>query len=286
MSFTSKATALYERVFTPRIVVTDLRRLYNQGEKRPYLRVGAVTGVSIVVGVLLDVFTPFQHVYLILRCFAAVGVAAGVFVGGHAVTLWLHERKRRAADPADPWVPLRFRSVFNYRNRLTIFVIGTTVCVVYATALLNRDWLYTFSYGVVFAIIYGLLVFLRKTTKELQLSALGVSAAPTDYDLLKRSRDAAAARRFKRRLKRQQRKVARVRRSRGATRAKQLQAKYDRENQQYQQGEKQHPDDGFSTVLHQVEEDTPGEKEKQQHSNEGLVSEGDNVSVSDTADEA
>ena len=258
---TNLGTVAYERVFNMRTTLGDIRKIYNQKNSRAYRIILGVLAVSTVVGVLLDVFTPFQHVFLVLRCFAALGVGVPVFILGYSGTLWLHYKRVASADPATPWVPLRLRPVFSYRNRMSLFIIVAAICVVYATGVMNKDWSYSFMFGVVFAIIYGMFTFTRKTADEAARTQLGVAANPEEYDVIAKTREAVQKRHKQQKLKKQQKQVARVRRTRGKAKAEELQARFDAENQAYDEQEaKSNPDVAFDEIVAELEnefDDTP-----------------------------
>jgi hypothetical protein len=255
-----------DRLLDPRTFIKDIRRLYNNPDKgrrkNQYRTLWIIVGVCLALGVALDLFTPFKHVFMVLRSIVAIVMAVPMFMLTYSFSLWLHQRNLAAATPEKPYKELRFRSQFTLRRRLSLLAIGSTACIVFAALALQRGGAYTFVFSVVMVIIYGLIVFARKTSEEAKNVALGVGANPREDSLQKTIDRGIRDREIRKERAQQKDKVKKVRNQRGKKAAEELQREYDKYNAVVDEELTLDPDRAFE----QVAKDVNASKEAPTHS--------------------
>lgn len=245
-----------DRILDPRTFIKDIRKLYNnpnkEQRKRQYRTLWVIIGVCAVLGIALDVFTPFEHVFMFLRSIVAIVMAVPMFMLTYSFSLWLHKRNLASATTEKPYTELRFRSQFTYSRRMSLLAIGSTACIVFASLALQRGGAYTFVFSVVMVIIYSLIVFARQTSDEARNIALGVGANPQE-DSLQKTIDRGIRDRERRKERAQQKdKVKKVRNRRGKKAAEELQNKYDKYNEVVDEELTLDPDYTFDQVAQDV----------------------------------
>lgn len=245
-----------DRVLDPRTFIKDIRRLYNNPDKEQrkhqYRTLWAIIGVCLALGVALDLFTPFEHVFMFLRSIVAIVMAVPMFMLTYSFSLWLHKRNLAAATPEKPYTELRFRPQFTHSRRMSLLAVGSTACVVFASLALQRGGAYTFVFSVVMVIIYSLIVFARKTSKEAKNIALGVGANPQEDSLQKTIDRGIRDREIRKERAQQKDKVKKVRNRRGKKAAEELQHKYDEYNAVVDEELTLDPDRAFAQVAKDV----------------------------------
>lgn len=245
-----------DRVLDPRTFIKDIRRLYNNPDKEQrkhqYRTLWVIIGVCLALGVALDLFTPFEHVFMFLRSIVAIVMAVPMFMLTYSFSLWLHKRNLAAATPEKPYTELRFRPQFTHSRRMSLLAVGSTACVVFASLALQRGGAYTFVFSVVMVIIYGLIVFARKTSEEAKNIALGVGANPQEDSLQKTIDRGIRDREIRKERAQQKDKVKKVRNRRGKKAAEELQHKYDEYNTVVDEELTLDPDRAFAQVAKDV----------------------------------
>lgn len=168
-----------------RTALIRLRREFNDNPKRFAIVVGTMFGVSLLISLLLDAFTPFGGIAMIARSFLLIPLGASAFAGAYIIGLLMH-RTRVAND--EGWVPFRMRYSPMWRRRIAALIAAILVVVMYASGFRIG---YTFTAGLVVAAVIALLAFIRTTREEAAREAMNIpDSRDVKIDKFQKERDA------------------------------------------------------------------------------------------------
>lgn len=156
--------------------LTFLRKEYNTKGNKYFKTWGSVLLVSLIAGVLVDIFVPFGAWWNLIRTCILVPLATSIFAVGYAVSLSLHRMK--SADPE--WKPYRTRFSPLWRIRISAIVGTVAFVLIYAA---GESPVFTLFSSAMLAVGFALVAFMRKTAQEQKREALGIpDARDVSYD--------------------------------------------------------------------------------------------------------
>lgn len=137
-----------------------LRREYNTNLRQILMIAGGVFALTLILGVLLDVFAPFERWWNVLRSAVLIPQTVSIFTLMYLGALYLHYQRLQIQED---WEPYRLR--FSVRLRRQMAAVGGAIIFVFIYATSFGPG-YTFMSSFLLALVIGLLAFIRPTQKE------------------------------------------------------------------------------------------------------------------------
>lgn len=156
--------------------LTFLRKEHNTKGNKYFKTWGSVLLVSLIAGVLVDIFVPFGAWWNLIRTCILVPLATSIFAVGYAISLNLH--RMRSTDPN--WKPYRTRFSPLWRMRISAIVGTIAFVLIYAA---GESPVFTLFSSLMLAVGLTLVAFMRKTAQEQKRENLGIpDARDVSYD--------------------------------------------------------------------------------------------------------
>lgn len=156
--------------------LTFLRKEHNTKGNKYFKTWGSVLLVSLIAGVLVDIFVPFGAWWNLIRTCILVPLATAIFAVGYAISLNLH--RMRSTDPT--WKPYRTRFSPLWRMRISAIVGTIAFVLIYAA---GESPVFTLFSSLMLAVGLTLVSFMRKTAQEQKRENLGIpDARDVSYD--------------------------------------------------------------------------------------------------------
>lgn len=150
-----------------------IRYQYNTNGKRLFGVMGAVLLLSIIAGVLVDIYLPFITWGNIVRSIILIPTSISLFVIGYAFSIFLHNVQMRR-NPE--WTPYRARFSPMWRRRIALILLAVLLVLAYASGFGVG---YTFMSSFVLTCGMALWAFVRTTRQENAQEDFGI---PDDRD--------------------------------------------------------------------------------------------------------
>lgn len=156
--------------------LTFLRKGYNTKGKKYFQLWGSLLLVSLIAGVLVDIFVPFGAWWNLIRTAILVPLSVSIFAVGYAISLTLHRMK--SSDSS--WRPYRTRFSPLWRIRISAIVGTIAFVLIYAS---GESPIFTLFSSAMLAVGIALVAFMRKTSQEQKRETLGIpDARDVSYD--------------------------------------------------------------------------------------------------------
>lgn len=145
-----------------------LRKQYNTNFKQFFTVTGISLVVFIVIAALIDIFTPFTQLFMVLRSLMLIPGSLLFFSLLYNVSIFL-SNVMKARDPQ--WIPFRFRLSYAWRVRIAIVAAVFLIVLIYGGEF---DAAYTARSALYASLFLSLLAFIRMTSKEADLRKYGI----------------------------------------------------------------------------------------------------------------
>lgn len=155
--------------------LVHIKKKTNLEPQKFYQMNGTVVLVLLVASLFVDMLTPFEEWWNVLRSVLLIGMAFFGFNIAYGISLFLSSRMMRTRED---WIP--FRSRFSPRWRIYYSLMIASVPVLFATVFGTFIGYTAFSTVLVITGI-GLLAFIRKTRAEQKRTQYGI---PDPRDVL------------------------------------------------------------------------------------------------------
>lgn len=137
-----------------------IRREYNVNPKALFMYSALASLLTVVIGIVADIFLPFESWGNVVRSVILIPTAASLFTLSYAVSLFMHY-SRINSNP--DWVPFRLRMSPSWRRRISAIVGAVLLVIMYASGFRIG---YTPISSIFVAIAIGLFAFMRTTREE------------------------------------------------------------------------------------------------------------------------
>lgn len=146
---------------TFRKFLVDIRKNFNTNKRNLFIYSITTLILSVALGFIVDVFTDFNGIWMIIRSLILILQGISLFVVAYSVSLFLHYSKMK--DVENEWTPYRARYSPAWRLRISL-LIGAFIFVAQYANEFNA--FYTFRSSVTAAVVIAIFAFLRKTSQE------------------------------------------------------------------------------------------------------------------------
>lgn len=154
---------------TFRKILIWIKKQTNTNDKKFYILSSAVFIVFASLSIVLDYFTAFSGIWMLLRALILIPITISLFLLGYGISYKIHKSQVRKNPD---WVSIRERFSPTWRNRISIIIGAALIVIAYAS---QQKVGYTIVSSVILAIVIGLFAFMRKTTEEKRRQELGIA---------------------------------------------------------------------------------------------------------------
>lgn len=148
-----------------------IKRQHTNNKTRLFLVSGLAALVLGLVGVVIDIFLPWNQVAIFLRALFALPLGVALFVFVYSIVISRVEFRKENLEPGEEYLTLRERLSPSMRVRLS-FIIGAVLFVLMFAV--TESPAYTFMAASIMASVLGIFTFTRKTSQELRREAIGL----------------------------------------------------------------------------------------------------------------
>lgn len=152
-----------------------IKKKTNLEPRRFYQVNGVIVAALLALSIVVDMFTPVEGWWTILRTFILIGMAFCGFNIAYGIALFLHTYM---TNTREDWIPFRSRHSPRWRLYYSLMVVAVIIVLAYAFGDFVGDT--AFSTAIVITGI-GLLAFMRKTRAEQRRAQYGI---PDPRDVL------------------------------------------------------------------------------------------------------
>lgn len=145
-----------------------IKKQQNTNKIRLFLVTGLIFAVFTAGAYLIDTFLPFDFLWNIARMAVMIVAGVALFIPSYAISIILHKLLQASERE---WTPFRERWSPAWRRRIAAIVAAASFLLVYAT---TNEVGMTFASSIFFTLIIAMLAFIRTTSSEQKLAALGV----------------------------------------------------------------------------------------------------------------
>lgn len=145
-----------------------IKKIYHTDMKNTIIKMLIVFIMSSIIGVMIDIFLPFNGLFNILRTVLLIPIAISGFVLFYIVSLKIHD-DRVKNEPG--WVSYRNKIPLMQRYQISAVASVTLLCVI----LVNGQTVgYTFLSAMFLILLLAIGAFIRKTKEENHRARFGI----------------------------------------------------------------------------------------------------------------